>query len=334
VRNRARSTLESAWTQLHTWEGSLDPLLALSDEVAAVFEATGDDAGLGRALTLNAYVTFIRCRMAETEEIVDRALRHAQPSHRWRLLQVQVRTARRGPTPVCLAIERSEAVRKENSGDLRLDAIIRGELAVLEAMRGRFDEARELAAEARRILLDLGLTIVLAVAEHDAGAVELLAGEPAAAASFFRTACDTMEKIGERGNLSTYAALLAGALVDEGEDVEADHYAGLSRETALAEDVLSQVLWRDARARLLCRSGDVGDARVLAEDAVRLAEQTDDLNLIGDAHTMLGGVLAAADEVAEATAAYNRARGLYERKGNITSAAHARELARDPALRT
>ena len=65
-----------------------------------------------------------------------------------------------------------------------------------------------------------------------------------------------------------------------------------------------------------------------------LAEQTDDLNLIGDALATLGAVHAAADEVSKATAAYDRARELYERKGNVTSAAHARELALDPAVRS
>lgn len=332
-RIRARSTLESAWTKLHTWEGSLDPFLALSDEVAAVFEATGDDAGLSRALTLNAFVTFIRCRMAETEEIVERALQHAQPSHRWRLLQVRVRTALRGPTPVSEAIRQCEAVRNENEGDLRLEAIVRGELALLEAMRGRFAVARELAANAEKTLLDLGLTLVLAVVQHDAGVVELLAGEPGRAAIYFRDACDSMEKIGERGNLSSYAALLARALVDEGEDAEADRYARLSQDSALEEDVFSQVLWREARARLLCRSGNVGHARVLAEEAVTLAEQTDDLNLTGSAHATVGAVLAGGAEVGEAAAAYDRACGFFEQKGNLTSAAHARELARDPVLR-
>ena len=332
-RIHARSMLESAWTKLHTWEGSLDPFLALSNEVAAVFEATGDDAGLSRALTLNAFVTFIRCRMAETEEIVERALQHAQPSHRWRLLQVRVRTALRGPTPVNEAIRQCEAVRSESEGDLRLDAIVRGELASLEAMRGRFDEARELAANAEKTLLDLGLTLVLAVVQHDAGVVELLAGEPGTAATYFRDACDSMEKIGERGNLSSYAALLARALVDEGEDAEADRYARLSEESALKEDVFSQVLWREARARLLCRSGDVDRARALANQAVKLAEQTDDLNLTGSAHATVGAVLAGAGEVGGAAAAYDRACRFFEQKGNLTSAAQARELAQDPALR-
>ena len=65
-----------------------------------------------------------------------------------------------------------------------------------------------------------------------------------------------------------------------------------------------------------------------------LVEDTDDLNLVASAYGALGAVLAAADDVAGARAAYDRAVELFERKGNITSAARARELARDPILRT
>jgi hypothetical protein len=67
---------------------------------------------------------------------------------------------------------------------------------------------------------------------------------------------------------------------------------------------------------------------------VSLAELTDDLNLTGDALVALGAVLAADDNPAQATNAYRRAVELYERKGNVTSAARARELAHDPAVRT
>jgi tetratricopeptide (TPR) repeat protein len=265
---------------------------------------------------------------------VERALLHARPSHKWRLLHVRAATMLRGPTPVAEAIAHCQAVSEESDGDLRLDAFIQGELAALEAMRGRFDDARALAAEAQRVLQDLGLTLVRAVAQHNAGVVELLAGDSAAAVDYLRRACSTMEEIGERGNLSSYAGVLARALLDEGEESEADHYARLSEETTLAEDILSQVLWRDARARLLCRSGDVGDARKLAEEAVTLAEQTDDLNLRGSAHATLGAVLAAGKDVSGACAAYDRARELFERKGNVVSAGHARELALHPALRS
>ena len=337
-RMHVRAKLESAFTELHTWDGPLEAFLPLSDEAAAIFEDAADDAGLSRALMLRAYITFIRCQMAETEEIVDRALAHAERGDNRRfvpeLLHVRARAALRGPTRVDEAIDWCEGVRDENPGDQGLDAFLRGELAVLEAMRGRFDDARELAVAAQRIFLDLGRTLALAAVQADVGAVELLAGEPAAAAHCFRSACNTMEDIGERGNLSTYAGLLAHALVEQGSEAEADRYARLSEETALHKDVQSQVLWRLARSQLLCRAGDVAEARHLSEEAVGFAEQTDDLNLIGDAVKHVGLTLATAGDAAGAAAAFSRAQALYEQKGNVTSAAHAESLARDPVVKT
>src|SRR5207249_396735 len=161
-------------------------------------------------------------------------------------------------------------------------------------MRGRFDEARTLAAGGQRILSDLGRALALGAVQADAGAVELLAGDAPAAVRCLRSACDTMEAIGERGYLSTFAALLAEALFALEDDEEASRYTRLSEETALTEDVLSQVLWRKTRARLLCRQGELEESRALARQAVALAEQTDDLNLTGDALANLGSVLAAA----------------------------------------
>jgi len=55
-------------------------------------------------------------------------------------------------------------------------------------------------------------------------------------------------------------------------------------------------------------------------------------NMLGT--SPLGGVLAAEEDPAQASKAYHRAVELYERKGNVTSAARARELAQDPAVRT
>jgi class 3 adenylate cyclase/tetratricopeptide (TPR) repeat protein len=335
ARAGAHASLESAFAQLHTWESHLDDLLPVSDKAAAVFESAGDDDGLSQALMLRAYVTFIRCRMAETEEIVDRAIRHARRAGDEQqvngLLHIRARAALRGPTPVATAIEHCEAVRR--LGDRPLVAIVSGELAQLEAMRGRFDEARALAAEGQRILRDLGRALALGALQADAGAVELLGGDAPAAARCLRSACDTMEAIGEKGYLSTFAALLAEALFAQGDDEEASRYTRLSEETALAEDVLSQVLWRKTRARLLCRQGELEESGALARQAVALAEQTDDLNLTGDALANLGAVLGAAGMSSEAAAAYTRASSLYEQKGNVVSATRAREHVRESAVR-
>ena len=57
------------------------------------------------------------------------------------------------------------------------------------------------------------------------GAVELLAGDPAAAEREFRAGLATLEAIGEKGNLSTVAAYLAEALAAQEKDDEALEYA-------------------------------------------------------------------------------------------------------------
>jgi len=333
----ARATLELAFVRLHTWDGRLDELLRISNEVAAEFEAVGEESGLSRALMLHAYITFIRCRMAETEEIVDRALRHARRAtdggHVQELLHIRARAALRGPAPVDVAIERCESVLEQVGDDVSLGAVVRGGLALLDAMGGRVEKARVRADEAERLLLDLGGTIALAAVRSDGALVHVLAGDAAAAARSLRAACETMESIGEQGLLSTFAALLGDALVTLGDAEEARRYIRVSEESALAEDVLSQVLWRVARARLLARDGETGAATVLADEAVALASQTDDLNLTADAYACLGSVLAEGGDAARAADAYASAVELYEQKGNVVSAGRARERAHDPAVR-
>jgi class 3 adenylate cyclase len=337
-RMRARAALEASFTELHTWDGPLDEFLQQSDETIAVFEAAGDDEGLSRALMLRAYITFIRCRIAETEQIVDRALEHAMrtPTKRLvpELLHVRARAALRGPTPVKAAMEWCEGIRAQSAGDQALEAFMRSEIAVLEAMLGHFHRARELSGAAQQILLDLGRTLAVALVRADAGAVELLAGDAAAAVRCLRPACDTMQEIGERGNLSTYSALLADALADQGLDDSAESYARLSEETALGEDVLSQVLWRNARARLLRRESALEDAEALAKEAVALAAETDDLNLLGYALSGLGSVLASARREPDASAAYVQAAEVFRRKGNAVAGAHVVERANVLAIGT
>jgi class 3 adenylate cyclase len=337
-RMRARAALEASFTELHTWDGRLDDFLPQSDEAVAIFEAAGDDEGLSRALMLRAYITFIRCRIAETEQIVDRALAHAMrtPTKRLvpELLNVRARAALRGPTPVQAAMEWCEGVRAQSGGDQALDAFMRSEIAVLDAMLGHFDRARELSGAAQEILLDLGRTLAVALVRADAGAVELLAGDTAAAVRCLRPACDTMQEIGERGNLSTYSALLADALADQGLDDSADRYALLSEETALPEDILSQVLWRNARARLLRGEAALDDAEALAREAVALAAETDDLNLLGYALSGLGGVLASARREPEASTAYTQAAEVFRRKGNVVAGARVEERANVLAIGT
>jgi tetratricopeptide (TPR) repeat protein len=93
-----------------------------------------------------------------------------------------------------------------------------------------------------------------------------------------------------------------------------------------SDDVLSQILWRGARARLLGRQGEVAAAERLAREAVRLAGTIDYPNVHGDALLDLAAVLRSGGRQPDALAAVERAVQHYERKGNVASAAKARTL--------
>jgi ATP/maltotriose-dependent transcriptional regulator MalT len=120
------------------------------------------------------------------------------------------------------------------------------------------------------------------------------------------------------------AGLLAIVLVAEGRLDEAMAVNRVAEELTADDDQLSQVLWRRGRARLHAASGERDTAVDLAEAAVRLAAESDDIMLEADALVDLGEVLDAVGEPARASAAWASARTLYERKGDVISAARTK----------
>ena len=150
----------------------------------------------------------------------------------------------------------------------------------------------------------------------EVGGVELLAGDAAAAERALREGYAILAELDETGFRSTVGALLGEALLRQGRDAEAaailDEVATLSA----ADDVDAQVRLRAVRTELLVRSGDVGRAEETAREAVALAEQTDYSELRGQALMALGRVLRGAGRPGEAAEAVERARRLYEDKGN------------------
>ena len=78
------------------------------------------------------------------------------------------------------------------------------------------------------------------------------------------------------------------------------------------------------RAKILGRRGAPGAAVQLGEDAVRLADPTDLLDIRADALLDLADVMAIAGRPRDAEAAARRGLELYERKGNLVSAARSR----------
>jgi tetratricopeptide (TPR) repeat protein len=154
----------------------------------------------------------------------------------------------------------------------------------------------------------------------------MLAEDPEAAEVELRRACETLEQLGEKGFLSTRAALLAHALCAQGRYEEAGPFIKVAAETGSEDDQLTQALWRSARAKVLARQGDVDEALRLAREAVAIVAQTDWLNPRGDALLDLAEVLDLAERFDEAAPLIAEALRLYEQKGNIVSAGKAHEL--------
>jgi hypothetical protein len=162
-------------------------------------------------------------------------------------------------------------------------------------------------------------------------AVELLAGELAAAERELRTAVDLALEIGERDEIARTAARLSFVLRAERRWVEAAELVALSTRAAPSESVEAQALSRMAQAQGLAKEQEHRAAEELARQAVDLAP-TEMLNLRADLFVELADVLRTANQRRAAREAVDEATGLYERKGNIVAAGRVtRAAGNDPS---
>jgi tetratricopeptide (TPR) repeat protein len=295
-----------------------------------ILEEAADHVGLAKAWKLlglqHIHTEFHNAQaLPELERALDHA-RLAEDAQEQGELQMWVGAALvSGPTPVEEGIARVQAILARASGRTEI-ASGTTVLALLEAMHGQFDLARDLAARAKEIYGELGLELWAAAMGNVWGPIELLAGDPAAAERELRPGYDTLERFGEKGFRSSTAGWLARAAYEQGRDQEADRFAGICADTAGPEDRISQIQWRMTRAKVLARRGEFADAERLARDAVELVESTDALENHADALVDLAEVLRLAARHEEAAPLLHQALELYEQKGVIPSIAKTRRL--------
>ena len=115
-------------------------------------------------------------------------------------------------------------------------------------------------------------------------------------------------------------AFLAEAVYKQGRDDEAERLTEVSEELAAADDLVPQVLWRSVRAKILARRGELEQAEELGREVVELADNTDFPDLKASTSLDLAEVLDAAGKTDEAMELVDRARQVYERKGNVVAA--------------
>jgi hypothetical protein len=223
-----------------------------------------------------------------------------------------------GPTPAPEGVARCKELLHRLAHRRMERALLIHPLAALVAMLGSFDEARRLLARANETLADFG--VMLDPVSHPEAYVAMLAGDPVEAERCLRADYDKLAGMGEKGFLSTTAALLARAVEAQGRDEEAYDLTEVAEATGASDDFSTQVVWRGVRARVMAKGGAKGEAERLAREAVGLAEQTDRLNHHGGALVDLAAVLRAAERVGDEHEALEAALDLFERKCNRVAA--------------
>ena len=323
----ARARVEQQFVRLQTAaEGRMEAARRVARDALAVCAAAGDELGQCRAHMLRAWIEWIAGRVAAAEEAWRSAEVHARRGgEQRRLFEIQgwlAGAAVWGPTEVPAGILRCERLLGEVAANRVVEALTRSPLAALHAMRGDFDRARTLLREASEVLGEVAM-LDTAVSHYEA-MVDMLRGDARAAETRLRAAYARLQGMDERAFRSTTAAMLGQAVHAQGRENEAEALASESAELAAPEDASTQVVWRGLRARILAGRGEIAEGEALARAAVELVGRTDWPTLHGDALMDLGAVLVLGGRRGEAAAAIASALDLYERKGNLISAARAR----------
>lgn len=303
-------------------------LLATIGEVESVFAELEDERGLARTHDGRSFAYSHLGRFADSSDEAAKAIELFLRIGDRRLAVEQYWyvgwAAACGPEHVDDAIERCRRILDEAGDDPTVGGHTRYSLARLEAKRGRYDDARDLADEALAIFVETGMAFS---AWHPLcrGEIELLAGDDEAAERDLRSSLDPLVAMLDFPSATNAATLLAEVLLDRDELEEADELVARAAEWAPKDQPIQHARVGAARARVLARQGHP-DAEAVAREAVALADTTDFLDLRGDSRVALADVLHRAGHEDGAAEALAEALRLYELKGNVVSADRVRAL--------
>ena len=324
---RARVEREFVRLEIETSVG-IEHAQRVVDEVLPVLEREGDDHGQCRAWSLRAQASWLAGSVERADDAWSEAGacagRAGDERELFAIVGWRATAAVFGPTPVDEAIRRCEAFRDVVSASPVALAWAVNALALLHAMSGHFELAEQLLEQANATISQLGS--LHSSVSHIEALVRLLAGEPALAEPPLRAGIETLASMTDRAMLATTTAMLAEAVYAQGRLGEADRLCDAAAGAGAPDDIVTQVIWRGVKAKILAHEGRCEEAEALSRAAVALVEPTDLLSHQGDAMLDLAEVLRACGPSQEYQRAVRTALSLYERKGNRPGAARARSL--------
>jgi tetratricopeptide (TPR) repeat protein len=305
-------------TEMWLEEQSYGGIAESAWEAVPILERHGDDLGLARAWFLIGLCSFWDGK--SSDEAFDRALACARRARSGRdeaqILNWILIASQFGPTPASTALARCRDVLEETSSR-QVEAVARTEQGTLLALSGRFDEARQGWEEGVGMLEELGLPILAAGMSQERFGIEFLAGDLPAAEAVLRKACETLQELGEKGFLSTRAALLGLCLALQDRPDEAEPFLQLALEAW--QDESNRSYGHRARAATLLSQGALGEAEEHARQAIAEIAAKDLPNDKADTLVQLADVLHAAGKHDEALATYSNALALYKQKENLVA---------------
>jgi class 3 adenylate cyclase len=306
-------------------EGAAEETFRLVQEIVPELEALGDDRGLAHAWRVDAYAHNTLCLYGRTVESLERGLVHAQRAGddaiRVEILTWLPTRLARSPVPAASALRRCRELLAQASGERPAEAGALAGIALLEGVRGNFEEARSAEAQSSAIAKELGLAFFLAVGGIWRGEIEMLAGDFAAAEESLRATVEFLQARAERSFYPTAAVLLAGAHLHQGQVAEAWENLKAGEAATASDDIFTVVGAHGVRARLLGVAGRKAEAEESARKGVELALQADDLSLQAEAFLDLAGVV---EDTSVKTEALTSAAAVAERKGNVVLGERAR----------
>jgi len=312
-----------------------DPRLTNSEVAATAeralpeLERLADEHGLAEAWWLLNWSRFRAGQntlaLEAAEQAVERARRAGHRREELRALGAIAMALKWGPTPVEEGLRQCDELVERADGALLVEAFAQRVRGVLLSMTGEFERGRESCRRALEIYEELGQHVSAIGTSVELERVETQAGRLDVTEEVLRSAYERLREIGDVGYLSWIGPRLARVLAQRGSLDEAIELARRSRREMQEDHAFGQVAARIAEATALCAQGKNAEAETLALEALELVEQTDMLDVRGDVLVVLSDIDRAAgrDELARARA--GAALALYERKGDIVSAARIRD---------
>ena len=329
----ALAALRLAWLRSL---GATAPIEEIEDEVSRLsqeLDALGDQSGVAEASFVLGVLRMWRGRHMEAMKALDRgttlarAVKHnriASRSASWLLLGTVW-----GSLPVSDSLRLCDRVQKESGENPYLEAQVSVVRGALHAMAGRWDEARSHAEAGWARFDELGQRMTGAATRMAVAQGYLVAGRAADVERDMRLAYGALEPLGEKGYLSTIAAMLAVALCQQGRYDEAESFAAAAEELGAPDDLTTGTLRRAALAEVVASRDQADQAQALTQEALGLLEGTDfasDVVLVLMSHAVAAR---AAGERDKAQAALAEARELCERKELVAGLPRLEELGAD-----